>query len=137
MRLHAPERRFALRVLAGSILVLGLCAAVWIYKVAEQEARAALSNEEDASSLYLRHPEYTKKYVRELELYGGKANVLADRFARWVASLGEGKNLAFLVAGVSIALALLCLAGAKSASSRPTHARPDARRKDGEGQGGG
>lgn len=115
MKCSLPGRRAALRILAVAILVLGLGSAVWIYTVAQEELRAAQNEQESASSVFLRHPEYTKKYQRNLELYGGKANVLADRFVRWLESLGEGENLAYLVASASIALALLCLVGASLA----------------------
>ncbi|HJV47822.1 MAG TPA: hypothetical protein VJ549_00975 [Geothrix sp.] len=43
-------------------------------------------------------PEDTKKYLRDLELYGGKVNVLATEFMRWWDGLWHGRNLAFTVA---------------------------------------
>jgi hypothetical protein len=41
-------------------------------------------------------------YRRDLELYGGKAALLADDFSRWFVGLWHGKSLAFTVAGISI-----------------------------------
>ena len=43
-------------------------------------------------------PFTSKKYVRELELYGGKINVLAVELRQWLASLWRGKALAYTIA---------------------------------------
>jgi hypothetical protein len=47
-------------------------------------------------------PEDSKKYLRDLQLYGGKANVLMDEFRRWFVGLWHGKSLAFTIACISI-----------------------------------
>ena len=47
-------------------------------------------------------PEDSKVYERNLELYGGKANVLADRLRRWFVGLWHGTPLAIIVASVTI-----------------------------------
>lgn len=105
-------------IAASVALVIGLGCSTWIYVKADRQAREALNEERDGSTYYLDHPEYTKKYVRDLELYGGKANVLADRFTRWVSSLGEGKNLAYLLALGSTLVFIGCLAWSRSESVR-------------------
>ncbi|MGE5715429.1 MAG: hypothetical protein ACM369_02170 [Acidobacteriota bacterium] len=50
--------------------------------------------------------ENSKKYLRELEVYGGKANVLATQFRHWFDGLWHGRSLAFTVAVISVFLAL-------------------------------
>lgn len=50
--------------------------------------------------------ENSKKYLRELEVYGGKANVLATAFRHWFDGLWHGRSLAFTVAVISLFLAL-------------------------------
>jgi len=40
----------------------------------------------------------TKRYLHDLEVYGGKANVLAAEFRDWFDNLWHGKRLAFTVA---------------------------------------
>jgi hypothetical protein len=52
-------------------------------------------------------PEDSKKYLREMELYGGKANVLAGEFRQWFEGLWHGRSLAFTVAVLSVLLALV------------------------------
>ena len=50
------------------------------------------------------NPDDSKQYLRDLELYGGKANVVADQFRRWFAGLWQTKSLAFIIAGATILL---------------------------------
>jgi hypothetical protein len=40
--------------------------------------------------------------MHDLELYGGKANVLANDFMRWFVGLWHGKSLAFTIACITI-----------------------------------
>jgi len=47
-------------------------------------------------------PLETKQYLHDLELYGGKANVLAAEFREWFTGLWLGRNLAFTVAFLTI-----------------------------------
>jgi len=55
-------------------------------------------------------PEYefegTKQYLHDLELYGGKANVLAAEFWQWFNGLWHGKSLAFTLAFITILISL-------------------------------
>ena len=50
--------------------------------------------------------ERTKLYRHDLEVYGGRANVLADDFREWFAGLWHGRNLAFTVAVLTVLAAL-------------------------------
>jgi hypothetical protein len=61
-----------------------------------------LGYEEGNGSVYPVIREDSKKYLRDLELYGGKANVLGDEFMRWFVGLWHGKSLAFTIACISI-----------------------------------
>ena len=45
------------------------------------------------------------RHLRELEVFGGKANILATQFRQWFEGLWEGRNLAWTVATLSAALA--------------------------------
>ena len=47
----------------------------------------------------------SKKSLRELELYGGKANVLSVEFQQWFAGLWHGRTLAATVAVLTVLLA--------------------------------
>jgi len=52
-------------------------------------------------------PLNTKKYLRELEVYGGKMNVLATEFMQWFDGLWHGRSLAFTISIISAVLAFL------------------------------
>src|SRR6266542_1311650 len=82
------------RVRAGTraILVLGFAAAVVIYLTAQPPPENPLGYD----------PLDTKKYLHDLEVYGGRANVIAAQFRDWFASLWHGKQLAFTVAVLTV-----------------------------------
>ena len=106
-----PEARF--RASALAVLVIGLAFAAAIYLSAQPPPGNPLGYE----------PEDTKKYLRDLEFYGGKGNVVATEFREWLASLWHGKRLAYTVAAITVAAAgaLMFLA---------THLPPDAEPDD-------
>jgi hypothetical protein len=56
--------------------------------------------------------EYSKQYLRALELYGGQANVLAYEIREWFVGLWHGKSLACIIAGIAILAALAVSYGA-------------------------
>jgi hypothetical protein len=50
--------------------------------------------------------ERSKMYLHDLEVYGGRANVLADDFREWWSGLWRGRNLALSVAVLTVLAAL-------------------------------
>ena len=74
-----------LRRIAVGILVVGLASAVWIYVAAGPVADDPLGRDD------------SKAYLRNMELYGGQANVLAAQFMTWFQSLWHGRSLAYTV----------------------------------------
>ncbi len=48
-----------------------------------------------------------KKYIHDLQVYGGTANVLAAEFREWFAGLWYGKNLAWTIAVLTVLVALV------------------------------
>lgn len=75
------------------ILTVGLTAALMIYLTAAAPDNSAFD------------PTDSKQYLRQMELYGGKANVLATEIRVWFASLWHGRRLALTVAVVTAAVA--------------------------------
>jgi hypothetical protein len=82
------ERRRSLRRLTAAVLVAGLGAAAVIWVTAPLPAPNPLGYE----------PSDTKRYLRDLELYGGKVNVLATEGQQWFTALWTGRGLAKTVA---------------------------------------
>lgn len=99
-----PRKRLYLG--SALILVIGLCAAAAVYLTAGDDANGAVRYEVIDGVAYPVAPEDSKAYQRELERFGGKANVLAVELTRWFAGLWRGKALAYTLAAVSVAVSL-------------------------------
>src|SRR5208337_1955736 len=102
MKWKIPDLHTCLNLISAVILLGGLGSAILIYQTAENTSYGALGYEAGGGSVYPIMPEDSKKYLRGLELYGGKANVLMDQLRRGFAGLWHGKSLAFTVACLSI-----------------------------------
>ena len=102
MKWKIPDLYTCLNVISVLILLLGLGSAVWIYQTAANRSNSVLGYEEGGGSVYPVSPEDSKMFLRDLELYGGKSNVLAYQFRRWLVGLWHGKPLAFMVGCISI-----------------------------------
>ena len=79
-----------LKIASIVVLLAGLGSALLIYHSSNAHSGDGQIYEDG----YAIAPEDTKQYLRELELYGGTANVLADEFRQWFAGLWRGKSLA-------------------------------------------
>jgi len=84
-------RRF--RFAAAAILIVGFASAIGIYLTAAPPTDDVLDIEN------------SKQYIHALELYGGKANVLAVKLNQWFDSLWHGTRLAYTVACAAVLLA--------------------------------
>ncbi len=88
----APHRRY--RLIALLMLIAGLGSALVIYLTSgSPDASTMASDFEDS-----------KRYIHDLELYGGKANVIAARFVGWFEGLWHGRTLAFTVAFLTVVI---------------------------------
>ena len=84
---EARRRKYITR----AILVVGLGAAVAVYFI----------NRARPENPFGYDPLETKKYIHDLDLYGGEANVLAAEFREWFAGLWYGRQLAFTIAVIT------------------------------------
>jgi hypothetical protein len=96
------NRRTCLNIIGAIIVLVGFGSAILIYHTAEKDSREILGYEQGNGSVYPVNPDDSKKYLRDMELYGGKANVLVDEFRRWFVGLWHGKSLAFTVGCITI-----------------------------------
>jgi hypothetical protein len=92
-----PISTVRLRWLTAAILAVGFASAIIIYLRAGAAPENPLGYE----------PLQTKKYLHDLELYGGKANVVAAEFREWFAGLWYGRNLAYTVAVITVLIVLV------------------------------
>jgi hypothetical protein len=84
------------RIVSAVLLAIGFASAVAIYVVngpASDPTEYELEN--------------SKKYLRAMETYGGKANLLASDLRHWFSSLWHGRTLAFTVAILTVIVTLI------------------------------
>ncbi len=93
-----------LKLISVIILLVGLVSALLIYQSAGNYTSAVLGYEPGNGTIYPMDPEDYKSYSRDMELYGGTANVLLDELRRWFDGSWHGKSLAFIVACTTILL---------------------------------
>ena len=91
----ASEEIRRIRLITRAILAVGFAAAVAVFVLAGARPEDPL-NEQLTS----------KKYLHDLEVYGGKANVLAAEFRDWFAGLWYGRSLAGTIAVLTVVAAL-------------------------------
>ena len=95
MRWQPPTSQRLLRLAAAITAIVGFTSAIWIYLTAAAPPGNPLGYE----------PEDSKQYLRDLERYGGKANVLATEITAWFNGLWHGRRLAFTVACITVLVA--------------------------------
>jgi len=117
MKWKIENQRTGLYLIGAIILLAGLGSAAFIYKAAMNDSSSASGYEVIGGFIYPSTGENSKKYMHDLELYGGKAAVLTDEFMRWFAGLWHGKSLALTVACITIFISL-CFIAAANLSSR-------------------
>lgn len=105
MSKDSSHPRNGLHLAALVILVAGLVAAMLVYI-------AAAPSGSDASSYQIvngqAYPVDSSRELQQLERLGGKASVQTFKFQHWFASLWQGQQLAYTLAVLGAALALLC-----------------------------
>jgi len=110
--------RTGLYLTSAGVLLVGLASAVMIYL-------AAMNDTSDSTYdivggfVYPGGGAYNKKYVHDLQLYGGNAAMLGDQFTRWFAGLWHGESLSYTVACIAFVLAFVFYVAGNNASGRP------------------
>ncbi|HUH65941.1 MAG TPA: hypothetical protein VLZ07_05865 [Syntrophales bacterium] len=128
MKQRSGNFRIYLNIISSVILLIGLSAAVFIYRAAENETGGALGYQIIGGEVYRIMPENSKIYRHDLEVFGGKAAVLADDLRRWFAGLWEGKSLACTIAFLTV---LVSIGGFAAARYFPSREETDAGGKGG------
>jgi hypothetical protein len=115
-----PSFRTRLALIGGIVLCAGLALAAWVYLTAPNDDADVLGYEVMSGNVYAIAPEDSKTYRHDVELYGGKAALLADDFNRWFASLWQGKQLAYTLTLLTIVVALACFWAARALPELPS-----------------
>jgi hypothetical protein len=115
---HRPPLHTVINYWGVAILLVGLAGAALIYVFGPDDGDTDLAGEITRGRMY-RH---------NLELMGGKFAVYADQFYEWFAGLWHGRSLAYTVAVLAVAIALVCFWLARVMSS-PLPSERDQRRE--------
>jgi hypothetical protein len=95
-------RRTSLNLISAIILVVGLASAAFIYQRAVNDPYGEVTDE----TMHLIMLQNSKLYRHNLEVFGGKLNVIMDDFRRWLTELWHGKSLAFIIVCISIIISV-------------------------------
>ncbi len=106
MKRNPSSLPVCLILLSFIVLVVGLGGAMVIYREAGDAANGILGYREEGGTVYPVMPDESKKYLRDIELYGGKANMIADEFRRWLEGLWQGRSLAYTVAVITLLVSI-------------------------------
>jgi hypothetical protein len=79
-----------LRISSWIVLTAGLVAAAAVYVFTPPDVADSFGD-----------PSLSKRYVHDLEVYGGRANVLQDELVRWFDGLWQGRELASTIAYIT------------------------------------
>jgi len=122
MKCKTADLRICLNLISAIILLVGLGSAIFIYQTADDDSSGVLGYQIIGGTIYPIMPENTKIYKHDLEVYGGKAAVLADEFRRWFIGLWHGKSLAFTITCITI---FVSFTGFFTARHLPSHSKSD------------
>jgi hypothetical protein len=112
------------------VLIAGLCGAVAIWLAAGDDPNPAAAHQFVVvdGKTYPIAPGESKRYVRDVQRFGGKAGVLFDELERWFAGLWRGRSLAVTVGWIAVCLSVgLFLVG----WTQPAGAEQDEGRRNG------
>ena len=118
MKWKISDPQTGLNLISAMILLVGLGSAVLIYRIAENDSNSVLGYEIIGGQAYPIMPEDSKMYLRDLQLYSGKAGVLADEFRRWFVGLWYGQSRAFTVAYITLFVSFVVFYAANHLPSR-------------------
>ncbi len=107
-----------LYLISAAVLLGGLVGSLLVYRAAANEETAVSSYEVIGGFVYPGGGAYNKRYVHDLQVYGGNAALLADRFTRWFNGLWRGTSLAYTVAVISLVLSFVAFIAARNVPIR-------------------
>jgi hypothetical protein len=110
-----PQRltRAQVRLYAAgyAVLAAGSACSYWAYRVAVSD---------ELGDALMAQARDTKGYQGQMEYLGGKANVLGNDITSWFVGLWHGRNLAYTLAVLTLAAALICFYVAFALPDLPT-----------------
>ncbi|MFH1036253.1 MAG: hypothetical protein V1806_17275 [Pseudomonadota bacterium] len=99
------DQRKRMNVMGWLVLLAGLGCALLVYIAAEYDSPNPGDDQDGYASTYSLNPENSKKFIHDMEVYGGKANVLMYKFRVWFEGLWHGQPLAYTIACLTVLVA--------------------------------
>lgn len=115
-QLKDTRLRTWLYVTSAGILLAGIVSAVLIYVAAMNNPAEDSGYEVIGGFVYPAGGVNNKKYIHDLQLYGGNAAMLGDRFMRWFAGLWHGTSLSYTVACIAFLMSFVVFVVANNVS---------------------
>lgn len=106
-------KRFRLNLMGVLVLLVGLTASAWVFLTGTDDRSDVIAYEVVDGQAYPVTTSDSKLYRHDLERFGGRAAVLADDVARWIAGLWRGKRLALTLAVLTVAVSFVCFRAAE------------------------
>ena len=128
-KLNNTRLRTRLYLASSAVLLAGIVSAVLIYVAAMNDSTGGSGYEVIGGFVYPAGGGYTKKYVHDLQLYGGNAAMLGDQFTRWFSGLWHGTSLSYTVAVIAFLLSFVVFVAANNVPARSTSDGEDNRDK--------
>ena len=116
MNKKTTRLRLSLYLISGAVLIAGVVGSGLVYLAAPDEAADGTGYEVVGGFIYPGAAENSKRYIHDLQLYGGQAAVLSDRFMRWFFGLWQGRSLAYTIACIAVFLSVLIFVAARNVS---------------------
>ena len=88
------------------VLAAGLCAGLLVALVAEDVPAEGVGYVLADGTVTALDPNQSKRYIRDLERFGGKSAVIFDEINRWFDGLWRGKSLGVTIGWISVIVSL-------------------------------
>ncbi len=124
MKKKSASLRTYLYLTSAAILLAGVVSAVLVFWSALDEPTDKAGYQVLGGFIYPNATENSKRYVHDLQLYGGQAAVLSDRFMRWFSGLWQGRSLAYTIVCIAAFVSFVVFVVARNTPSYPKSSLP-------------
>jgi hypothetical protein len=100
-----------------AILLTGVVSAVLVFWSSLDESADDAGSQVLGGFIYPNATENSKRYVHDLQLYGGQAAVLSDEFMRWFSGLWQGRSLAYTIVCIAAFVSFVVFVVARNTPS--------------------
>ena len=107
MKINRLKKKTIFQILSLFIFISGITLSIWVYFNAAEKSDNIIGYETINGVSYPVFAENSKKYMRSVEQFSGKAGILMNDIREWFENLWYGKSLAFVIGLFTIALSFI------------------------------